>query len=205
MLLSGEHRIKASPAKIRSQFQDPRKLSSTLPGVISVEALEPGQALVEMKSFRTEGLVVKYLFYFENGETNNDFAIGWRAMDEKALFANARMQCSMKPEKEITTISFTADVEFRVEEHYVSNNPEEMIRGITQLLDQVADNLAKEQRHMSDHKSDLEDVVSKAEDAVVELEHEAEEAAAKGFLGGPQMWGWIALGILIVVLLIFFK
>ena len=56
-----------------------------------------------------------------------------------------------------------------------------------------------------DQDTQLEKALHKAEDAVLELEHEAEEAAATGFLGGAQMWGLIALGLLIVVLLIFFR
>ena len=205
MLLSGERRIEATPAQIRSQFQDPQKLRHTLPNLISIEEVEPGTMIAEMKSFYTEGLIVKYLYYFEDGKTANEFAIGWKGLVPEAVFSSAKMHCELKLEKKITTIRFTADVEFYDDEHYVRKNPEELIRGISRLLDQIADNLAKEQRHMSDRKSDLEDVVSKAEDAVVELEQEAEEAAAKGFLGGPQMWGWIALGILIVILIIFFR
>lgn len=53
--------------------------------------------------------------------------------------------------------------------------------------------------------TEFEKALHKAEDAVMELEHEAEEAAAKGFLGGAQMWGILALGVLIVILLIFFR
>ena len=37
------------------------------------------------------------------------------------------------------------------------------------------------------------------------LEEEAEEAAASGWLGGPYMWGLLALIVVIVLILIFFR
>ncbi len=49
----------------------------------------------------------------------------------------------------------------------------------------------------------LEDALHEAKNAAVELEHEAEEAAAKGLFGGAQMWGWIALALVAIILLIF--
>jgi len=49
----------------------------------------------------------------------------------------------------------------------------------------------------------LEDALHEAGNAAVELEQEAEEAAAKGLLGGAQMWGWIALALLVLMLLSF--
>ena len=49
----------------------------------------------------------------------------------------------------------------------------------------------------------LEDALHEAENAAIELEQEAEEAAAKGLLGGAEMWGLIALAALALGLLVF--
>lgn len=77
----------------------------------------------------------------------------------------------------------------------------------SQLFEAIADKVKKEKLPMTDKEkeAELEKAMHKAEDAVLELEQEAEGAAAKGFLGGAQGWGLIALGILVLALLIFYR
>ena len=47
-------------------------------------------------------------------------------------------------------------------------------------------------------------VEHEVEEVIKVAEERAEGAAARGFLGGPQMWGLIALAVVIVILLIFY-
>jgi carbon monoxide dehydrogenase subunit G len=48
----------------------------------------------------------------------------------------------------------------------------------------------------------VEDAAHAVEDAAVKAEERAEVAAGRGFLGGPQVWGLIALVVVIIVLFI---
>nr|WP_321457269.1 hypothetical protein [uncultured Cohaesibacter sp.] len=57
---------------------------------------------------------------------------------------------------------------------------------------------------MKNELPEFDDVLNEAKNPVEKLEVEAEGAAAKGFLGGAQSWALIGLGIIIVVLLIFY-
>ncbi|SNY93531.1 Carbon monoxide dehydrogenase subunit G [Cohaesibacter sp. ES.047] len=206
MYLSGEHRIKSTPAKVRRQFENPETLKRTVPHAVSAYTNSSGKTIITVNSLRSEGEVVQYVYFVEPGETVNDFTIYWKPLDEKALFAEVAIHCTLRPDGDSTVVSFNANLEFLTEDHYLKEDKKNAVMlGITELLEEVADNMDKEQRPMTDQKSDLEEAVSKAEDAVTELEQEAEEAAVKGVWGGPQMWGWIALAVVIVVLLIFFR
>ena len=48
----------------------------------------------------------------------------------------------------------------------------------------------------------VSDAAHAAGDKVVQAEKSVEEAASKGLFGGPMMWGWIALAVVVVLLLI---
>lgn len=51
----------------------------------------------------------------------------------------------------------------------------------------------------------VEHAVEEAAHTVAEAEQEVEKAAVAGFLGGPQMWGLLALIVVIVAIMIFFR
>jgi hypothetical protein len=48
----------------------------------------------------------------------------------------------------------------------------------------------------------VEEAAHEVVEAAHHAEERAEEAAVRGFLGGPQMWGLIALAAVIVLILI---
>lgn len=58
------------------------------------------------------------------------------------------------------------------------------------------------EKNIEEKKDVVNEALLQAEDVATDLEHEAEEAAARGFLGGPQMWGWLALAVVIIGLLL---
>ena len=76
------------------------------------------------------------------------------------------------------------------------------------LIDATAKQMAEQFFAAFAEKVGTEDGFAAVEHEVEEVikiaEERAEGAAARGFLGGPQMWGLIALAAVVVVILIFY-
>lgn len=205
MKLSGEHHIDASVDQIRGQFEDPERFKKCLPGCIEIEELEPGSYLATVARIGRPETQVQYLFRIEPGGDLNHFSISWQGTDPSALMTNGKHIISLSPGQGATILSHHSSVELSKNGKEAKVTSSALIAPLTQLFDNVVDRLKQESAESSILPKAEPGILSRAEDAVIELEHEAEEAAARGFLGGAVSWGWIALAILVLLLLIFFE
>ncbi|WP_373237045.1 SRPBCC domain-containing protein [Cohaesibacter celericrescens] len=205
MNLSGEFRIQSTPDKIRQQFQDPKLLEKVVPNCHSMVELETNLFLATMDRLTNRDQQIQYHFRFSRGENNNQFVLSFKGVEPEALVLSGRHIIYLKPDQGATILTYHSTIELSKMGRESAVDPSKIFSKASEIFDNVADTLQPKDKAMTKTDSKLDDAINKTENAVVELELEAEEAAATGFLGGAQMWGWIAVAILALVLLVFFR
>ena len=206
MDISGEYRLKSSAKDLRRRFADPSLLKEVMPTCTAMETIEPNTFIASVQRIGRPDEKIQYLFRFIPGETENEFVLHWSGTEPEALISFGKHNITLTKDNAQTTIlRHHSTVQLTEKGQKSISDPGAVIALVNQLFDNVADLLQKEDNRVKKNSPDFDDVLHEAEDPILELEHEAEEAAATGFLGGAQMWGWIALAIFILILLIFFR
>lgn len=201
MDMSGEYKFSASPDVIIKSLKDPSFLKSSLPNCVALNEVKPGlyHAILE----RLTGLSgqIAYLLFITE-EEGNILRMAWQSEDAHALMPSGEIVMTLEMD------DFSAFTRVRHETRIVLNEayaqasqpPGEALNVVTRIFEALSDRLEtkKGASAMSDHN--LQDQLNEAGNPAIELEQEAEEAAAKGKWGGPQMWGWIALAAMVAFL-----
>ena len=202
MKLSGEYRLATKPDAIKRYFENPDLFKRCLPGCSAIETLHPGNYLATVTRINGTMEETQYLFKYTPGEDKNAFTMTWRGTDASNLMSHGEHQIRLLQNGKTTILAHHSSVELTKRGKECAIDPGKIMTPLTHLFENIVDQLKNDP-----DKTDVKDegLLAKAEDAVVEMEHEAEEAAATGFLGGAQMWGWIAFGILILVLIFVFE
>ncbi|HAT86070.1 SRPBCC domain-containing protein [Cohaesibacter gelatinilyticus] len=205
MDVSGEFKISASPKRIIQAFQDPEVLQQAIPNCQTMRQIGPGRFEAQITPVLDQETSF-FLYHFRIAETIKDreISLTWSSEEPSALLPDGSAVFALTPHKSHTQISH--QIQMTVNPNG-GNNQSENGRGIafiTALTDRFADKL----RHhagvnMTDKKAheNFGETLHSLEDAAMELENEAEIAAGKGVLGGAQMWGWIALALVVLILI----
>ena len=207
MELSGELICKGTAEEVRAKFFDVTQLRKHYPNCKDIEELEPGFYRIRMSRWVGGDGEIEHFVRLMPGDTDREFTFSSKAVDKRPIIIKSQCHIILKESEMGTTMSYQVSLCLANTPAAYTVDRENTLKLISTFFKAIAENGQNEEIEMTDKENDMEfeKVLHSAEDAVLELEHEAEEAAAKGFLGGAQMWGIIALGIVIVILLIFFR
>ncbi len=206
MQFTSEYRLPANSKRIKRCLKSPSALRKLLPNCIDVEQLDQTTLLATTKSSVLDGQIIHYLYHFiDAGENSPYLEIDWQGTDPAALLPKGGHQISFTEEGDMTVIKVRSTLHTTLNGKLVKNDPAVSKAIVSDYFSRfVAEFDQLEGNDMSNDKPEFEDVLHEAKNPVEELETEAEEAAVKGFLGGPQMWALIALAIVIILLLVFY-
>ena len=206
MDVSGEFKVAASPKRIVEALNDPEILKQAIPNCQAMRQIAPGQYEADIiPVIDTEADLFLYHFQVSELKKNREVALTWSTEAPTALLPSGGAVFKLMPHKGHTQVSHQTQMKVNPNESDDPAKDGQGIAFITALTDRFADML----RHhaggtMSKHTKgkDFDRALHDLEDAAIELEHEAEVAAAKGFFGGAQMWGWLALAVIVIILLV---
>jgi carbon monoxide dehydrogenase subunit G len=221
MEMSGEYRIAAPRAQVWAALNDPEILKASIPGCQELDKRSDTEMTARVV---TKIGPVKATFNGEVKLSNIDPPSGYTITGEGkggvAGFAKGGADVSLTEDGDGTILRYTAKAQ-------VGGKLAQLgARLIDATAKQMADEFfgafaakvggAKPDAAAAAAAAPSETLVARAEHAVEEaahdvahIAHEAEErvegAAARGWLGGPQMWGMIALAAVILVIIFFYR
>ncbi|WP_321449959.1 hypothetical protein [uncultured Cohaesibacter sp.] len=168
--------------------------------------MDENTLLGTQKSSVLDGKVIHYLYHFvDAGENSPYLEVDWQGTDSAALLPKGCHEITFRREDDVTVLELKSTLHTTLNGKLVKNDPAISKAIVSDYFSRfVAEFDQLEGNDMSNDKPEFEDVLHEAKNPVEELEAEAEEAAVKGFLGGPQMWALIALAIVIILLLVFY-
>jgi hypothetical protein len=221
MEMSGERRIEAPRQTVWAALNDPEILKASIPGCQELEKVSD----TEMKAkVLTKVGPVKATFTgdvtLSNINAPSSYTISGEGKGGVAGFAKGGADVSLDEDGEATILRYTAKAQ-------VGGKLAQLgARLIDATAKQMADEFfgafaarvggARPAAAAAPAAAASETLVARAEHAVEEaahdvahIAHEAEErvevAAARNWLGGPQMWGMLALVAVILMIIIFYR
>ncbi|MCT4657229.1 MAG: SRPBCC domain-containing protein [Cohaesibacter sp.] len=229
MNISGELKVSASPQDIWQALNNPEILKECLPNCRSLVKIANGQfrAIIE----RSEPDAIhsfRFGIKLEEVRRHQEFIMAWK-IDEldadeatgsaegiqtkaettgaESYVPEGNAHFTMTPEPDGTVIAHQMTLVLNpklAESQTEAGHGLLFMRNLIEhfsdtLRNQIGDLMSNSDPNVNDK---FEEALHKAEDAVMELEQEAETAAAKGFWGGAQMWGWIALAAIVLLLMV---
>ncbi|WP_119309680.1 hypothetical protein [Cohaesibacter haloalkalitolerans] len=206
MAFSGEYRLSADYRAIKKKLKDPVYIQHSLQNCIETEQLSQDTVLAKIVSSTLDGQIVHYIFRFIDQDPDLPYLeVDWQGTDPHALMPKGHHRIWFRKEGRTTIMKIESELHTTLNGKLVFNDPEKTNAIMSDYFSRFVDefNHPKE-RTMKNDKPELDEVLNEAKNAVEELEVEAESAAAKGFLGGAQMWAWIALAILVILLLVLY-
>jgi hypothetical protein len=216
MEMSGEYRIAAPRATVWAALNDPEILKASIPGCQELDKRSDTEMTARVV---TKIGPVKATFNGEVKLSNIDPPSGYTITGEGkggvAGFAKGGADVSLSEDGDGTILRYTAKAQVGGKLAQLG----------ARLIDATAKQMADEffgafAARVGGAKAAAtvpsETLVARAEHAVEEaahdvahIAHEAEErvevAAARNWLGGPQMWGMLALVAVILVIIIFYR
>ena len=221
MEMSGEYQIAASRDKVWAALNDPAILKESIPGcqeltkVSDTEMTAVVLAKVGMVRATMHGSVT-----LSNLNPPESYTISGEGKGGVAGFANGGADVSLVEEgPNATRLKYTAKAQ--VGGKLAQIGARLIDATAKQMADQFFSKFAEKvgganaapvtggEGALARAEHAVEHAVEGAAHAVSEVAHEAEEevekAAVTNFLGGPQMWGLLALIAVIVVIIVFFR
>jgi carbon monoxide dehydrogenase subunit G len=199
MEMSGQQRIPAPRDKVWQALNDPQVLKECIPGCQSLEKVSD----TELKA-TVRAKVGPVSATFKGTVTlSNGYKIAGEGKGGAAGFAKGGADVTLADDGEGTLLTYTAKGQVGGKLAQVG----------ARLVDATAKNMADQFFAAFAEHVGGEGVFARAEHAAEEVVHEvteaaqhaeerAEVAAARGFLGGPQMWALIALVVVALLLLV---
>ena len=199
MEMTGRYRIPASRAKVWSALNDPVVLKACIPGCENLEKLSDTEMTATVKTkVGPVSATFKGNVTLSNLDPPNGCTITGEGKGGPAGFAKGGADVSLADDDGATLLTYTAKAQVGGKLAQVG----------ARLIDATAKQMADQFFAAFVEKVGTEDGFAAVEHEVEEVikiaEERAEGAAARGFLGGPQMWGLIALAAVVVVILIFY-
>ena len=201
MEMSGRYRIPAPRAKVWAALNDPVALKAAIPGCQSLEKLSDTEMTATVKAkVGPVSATFKGNVTLSKLDPPNGYTITGEGKGGVAGFAKGGADVSLADDGDgMTLLTYTAKGQVggklaQVGARLIDATAKQMA---DQFFAAFADNVGGEDAFAQ--------VEHEVEEAVKVVEERAEEAAARGFLGGPQMWGLLALAVVIVIILIFFR
>ena len=222
MEMSGEYRIAAPRARVWAALNDPAVLKESIPGcqeltkVSDTEMSAVVQATVGMVRATFQGSVT-----LSNLNPPESYTITGEGKGGVAGFAKGGADVSLAEDgPEATVLKYTAKGQVggklaqigarlidatakQMAEQFFSKFAEKVGGGATAPAAAEAESAVARAEHAVEHA--VEGAAHAVSEAAHEAEEEVEKAAVTGFLGGPQMWGLLALIAVIIVILVFFR
>jgi len=215
MEMSGEKRIDAPRHKVWAGLNDPEILKASIPGCQELEKVSD----TEMKAkVLAKAGPVKATFNgdvtLSNIDAPSSYTISGEGKGGVAGFAKGGADVSLEEDGHATILRYTAKAQVggklaQLGARLIDATAKQMA---DQFFAAFAERVAKES--LLEHAEHVvEETVERAEHAVEEVAHEVshvaheaeekvEEAAVRGWLGGPQMWGLIVLAAVIIAIII---
>jgi carbon monoxide dehydrogenase subunit G len=211
MEMSGEHRIPAPRERVWAALNDPEVLKASIPGCQELEKVSDTE--MKAKVLAKVG-PVKATF---NGDVTlsnivapASYTISGEGKGGVAGFAKGGADVTLEEDGDETILRYSAKAQVGGKLAQLG----------ARLIDATAKQMAgqfftafAEQVRKESLLERAEHAVERAEHAVEEVAHEmshvaheaeekVEEAAARGWLGGPQMWGLIVLAAIIIAIIV---
>jgi carbon monoxide dehydrogenase subunit G len=201
MEMSGQYRIPAPKARVWAALNDPVVLKESIPGCESLEKISNTEMVATVKS-KIGPVSATFVgnVTLSNLDPPNGYTISGEGKGGVAGFAKGGADVKLTDDGDgLTLLSYTAKAQVGGKLAQLG----------ARLIDATAKQMADQFFARFADKVSTEDgfaqVEHEVEEAVKVVEERAEVAAAKGFLGGPQMWGLIALAIVILIIIIFMR
>lgn len=204
MEISGQHRIPAERSVVWAALNDPNVIKECIPGCQSLELLSDTEMAATVKAkVGPVSATFKGNVTLTNVNPPNGYTISGEGKGGPAGFAKGGADVSLSETDGGTLLAYTAHAEVGGKLAQVG----------ARLIDATAKQMADQFFGAFAEKVGGETILARAEHVVeeaahelAEAAHEAEErtelAAARGFLGGPQAWAWIALAAIVLVLVV---
>jgi carbon monoxide dehydrogenase subunit G len=204
MEMSGEYRIAASRQKVWAALNDPEVLKASIPGA---------QSLTKLSDTEMEATVVskigpvKATFHgnvtLSNIKPPEGYTISGEGKGGVAGFAKGGADVSLTEDGSDTILRYTAKAQVGGKLAQVG----------ARLIDATAKQMADQffgafaakvgAAPVPDSEAVVDDVIKDPEVTAEAIVEQAEVAAGRGFLGGPMMWGVLALVVVVLLLIIF--
>ena len=199
MEMTGHYQIAAPREKVWAALNDPVVLKACIPGCEELVKLSDTEMKATVKakvgpvSATFNGTVT-----LSNVNPPNGYTISGEGKAGPAGFAKGGADVTLSDDDGVTLLTYAVKAQVGGKLAQVG----------ARLIDATAKQMADQFFAAFAEKVASEDGFAAVEHEVEEVikiaEERAEGAAARGFLGGPEMWGLIALAVVIVALLIFF-
>jgi len=211
MEMSGEHRIAAPRDKVWAALNDPDILKHSIPGCQELEKRSDTEMTAKVVSKIGP---VKATFTgdvrLENINPPVSYTISGEGKGGVAGFAKGGADISLVEDGDGTIMKYAvkaqvggklAQLGARLIDATAKQMAADFFRSFADRVEQAS--LATRAEHAVEH------AVEEAAHEVSELAHEAEEgveiAAVSNWLGGPQMWGLLALIVVILAIIFFYR
>jgi carbon monoxide dehydrogenase subunit G len=221
MEMSGQYRIPAPRTRVWEALNDADVLKQAIPGCQELKKISDTemsaivQAKVGMVRATFQGAV-----RLSNLNPPKSYTIAGEGKGGVAGFANGGADVTLEEDGPgATVLKYTAkgqvggklaQIGARLIDATAKQMADQFFGKFAELVGGSARAPAKtEEGALAKVEHAVEHAVEETAHAVSEVAHEAEEdvekAAVSGFLGGPQMWGLLALLVVIVIILIVFR
>jgi len=206
MEMSGEYRIPAPRETVWLALNDPVILRECIPGC---QALEMTSETTMTAKVQAKVGPVKANFTGDVTLSNIDPPRGYTISGEGkggvAGFAKGGADVALEEAGDDTLLRYTAKAQ--VGGKLAQIGARLIDATAKQIADEFFNNFAKklsqvERHHPPGEEARLEDVASDVAVTAEAVEERAEVAAGVGFLGGPYVWGLIALAVIILFLIL---
>jgi len=200
MEMTGRYRIPAPRAKVWAALNDPVVLRESIPGCQSLDKLSETELAATVKAkVGPVSATFKGNVTLSDLDPPNGYTISGEGKGGVAGFAKGGADVHLEDDDGHTLLTYTAKAQVGGKLAQVG------ARLVDATAKQMADQFFANFVEKVSTDDAFEQVEHEVEEAVKVVEERTEEAAVRGFLGGPQMWGLIALAIVIVIILIFYR
>jgi carbon monoxide dehydrogenase subunit G len=205
MEMSGEYRIPAPRETVWRALNDPAVLKDSIPGCQSLDKLSDTEMTAKVQA---KVGPVKATFTgnvtLSNIDPPKGYTISGEGKGGVAGFAKGGADVALEEEGDDTILRYTAKAQ--VGGKLAQIGARLIDATAKQLADEFFRNFANkvsaiEREHPPGEEATEEDVVGDVAVTAEAVEERAEVAAGNGFLGGPYVWGLIALAIIVVILI----
>lgn len=211
MEMKGEHRIPAPRDKVWAALNDPDILKDSIPGCQELEKVSDTE--MKAKVLAKVG-PVKATFTgdvtLSNINPPSGYTISGEGKGGVAGFAKGGADVSLAEDGNDTVLTY--DVKAQVGGKLAQLGARLIDATAKQMADQFfkafvervgKESMLERAEHAVEHVA--EEAVHEVSHAAHEAEERVEEAAARGWLGGPQMWGLLVLAAVIVAIIILYR
>ena len=206
MEMSGEYRIPAPRETVWLALNDPAVLKDCIPGCQSLEKLSDTEMTAKVQA-KVGPVRATYIgqVTLSNIDPPRGYTISGEGKGGVAGFAKGGADVSLEEAGDDTLLRYTAKAQ--VGGKLAQIGARLIDATAKQLADEFFSNFASrlsaiEREHPPGEEATPEDLVGDVAVSAEAVEERAEVAAGTGFLGGPYIWGLIALAIIIVILIL---